>query len=102
MADNFDQSIEVLQFVSKILGSTLPVKINSNILNHSNYREKPYTKDIFQIDASESDPITLDKILNTFKLMNKHMKNKEYGRSYFYEGLEFSSKLQLWEVCWGS
>ena len=63
--------------------------------------EQDVTKDIYEIKASIDDPITINKILNTFEEIKSQFETiKDAERSYFYEGI--SRYDNMWKLSWGS
>lgn len=101
---DLEQSIDILKLASDIVGLTYNIKINSGIYEHCYYEDEceyDITKDIHEIKASIDDPITIDKILNTFKeIQNQFKVVEDSGRSYFYEGMTKNNN--MWEINWGS
>ena len=94
---NFN-TIDVLKFASKVVGSKLPVHINSKILNHSDDLDIFYIEDAYTIEADGNDPITLTKIVDQFKLINDQIKATEY--QLYYKKLKYNHKSQFWEMQW--
>ena len=99
-----EQIIDVLKLASELVGLTYNVQINSGIFKHCDgiIDEKlDVTKDIYEIKASIDDPITINKILNTFvEIQDQFVTIEDSGRSFFYEGI--SKRNNMWEISWGS
>ena len=105
MADNFKQSLEILKLADMLIGETCSVTFNSGIYKHSINEKLNPEKDIFILPATEQDPVTLDKIIDLFKGMQKQfrlVKKYEGYRSYFYEGITFHPTEAMYVVNWGS
>lgn len=99
-----EQIVDVLKLASNVVGLTYDIKINSGIFEHCDGfldEEVDVTKDIYEIKASIDDPITINKILNTFEEIKSQFETiEDSGRSYFYEGI--SKRNNMWKLSWGS
>lgn len=102
MGDTLRQSIDTLKIVEHLLGLTRPITLNSCIYQHADYCGEVlnHDDDLYVIDASIENPITLKQIIHVFEQMQKQFKHKETNdRSYYYEGFTFKNNL---EINWGS
>lgn len=104
MCDTVEQGIDVLNFTSKVLGSIDTIHINSCIFQHCDLFEKSFdlNEDLYEIKASLYNPITMDKIVETFKLIQLQFNKTPDDRSYYYEGFTYDVELGTWCIHWGS
>ena len=107
MGDNLEQTIDILEIASSLIGKTTSVKFNSKIYDHSmseNEKLDP-SKDIFIVQASVEKPITLESLICVFKKMQKQFRlieKYESDRSYYYEGMSFYPESSECIIIWGS
>jgi hypothetical protein len=62
-------------------------------------------KDIYKLRGTNENPITMKDLLNMFEKMQKQLqKLKKYGcnQFYFYNGIYFSPKKNMWGIEWHS
>lgn len=116
---DFNQSMDVINFITATIGHTNNVYINSYIYQHyyensdecSDYDDNLYLhpkKDIHKLCGSKKSPITLEDITKVFRKMKRQFDKliedsvgSDYG-TYIYEGLEYNEKKQIWEIYWGT
>lgn len=107
MANNLSEIIEILDFINDIIGTTKKIIINSHIYDHDSnnhdqsHKPKKSKYDIYTIDGTIK-PIEYVDILKVFKKMQRQFKNTYAGRSYAFEGLQYNTREQYYELCWGS
>ena len=110
MADDLQQTLDILTIASKIVGQTKTVIFDSGIYAHYCEQQDDDTfdikKDIIKLRGSSKNPITLNDLVRVFKKMQKQFKilNKEnnYIGPFFYEGIVFNKDKHKWDVWWGS
>jgi hypothetical protein len=110
MCDTVKQGIDMLNFTSKVLGSIDTIYINSGIFQHCDLFEKSFdlNEDLYEIKASLYNPITMDKILNVFKLIQLQFNKTPIkdgltapdDRSYYYKGFTYDVELGTWCIHW--
>lgn len=112
MADTMEQALDALNIASEIIGATTTITIDCAVYAHlyglySDKYNKKFNpkKDIHKLRGSPENPITLDDITAAFEKIQKQfhiLREKDIGRSYFYEGMSFDPKKNKIEIYWGS
>lgn len=108
MAHNLKQALNILTMASKLVGQTSNVYFDSSIYSHSFMDDDPDFSpelDLFVLKATEKHPVTMHGIIDTFNKMQAQFEaldEADDDRSYFYEGIEFDKKNNVWCIRWGS
>ena len=105
MAHKLRQALDILELSSSLIGVTSSVTFDSGIYKHCSNENLNPQKDIFIIHATPEEPVTLENIIHVFRKMQKQfdmVEDYEWHRSYFYEGVKFDQKSQIFVIRWGS
>lgn len=104
MADNLEQSISTIDFALDVVGSTVPVTINSGIYSHNVFLEDlDINQDRIIINGTTDHPISLQDVRIAFVQMQRQFSLMEdTGRSYYYEGFKLNQSTGEYEIYWGS
>lgn len=93
----------------KIVHSSQNVSLNTNIYRHSNFDyvlrglgKLDLTEDIYVIQGSPYAPISYEQMGPLFSYLDDQMMEIKGNRSYNYEGLEFNTRTNMYEIKWES
>jgi hypothetical protein len=100
-------AIDALKLAAAIVGMERRVYINTGIYKHNIFDDKKILnkkEDRIVIRGSKTNPISLNDVLDAYKIMKKQfdfMDENNMGRSYYYEDLRCIDETH-YEICWGS
>ena len=108
MSHELDQIMEAIEDIGKIIGKSGPIHFNTGIYEREiGEYEKIGLYDIEDLIVlgENGEMITMEHVKKLFNYMKKQFKQLEdngYEYAYFYEGINYNEKDNIYEVLWGS
>lgn len=109
MSYNLQLAVDILRLAEEIVGSTNSVRIDSGIYKHDIFFEGTeaeertrHNRDIHTIRGTKNHPITLAQVTDAIAAMQDQFRTVSQDRSYFYEGLVFDERDNMYVINWGS
>jgi hypothetical protein len=109
--DNFNMVVDLLGLLVEILGKQSYVHIHSGIYEFNGNEHDTFPNnidsyietdgDFIEIKGSKDNPINLSQIHSVYNYMQKQIEECNKDRNYFYEGMSYYGKREIYQIKWG-